>query len=142
MYQPKTFFMSNGLSSMGYGMPAALGLQLINPGRRVACVLGDGGFAMLMGEVETAVRRALPVLMVVLVDDALSQIKIGQERKSYPATGTTFGRLDYAALAQGFGACGREVTTPAECDEAFAWAATTGKPTIIAAHIDPTGYVL
>ena len=141
-YRPKTFFMSNGLSSMGYGMPAALGLQLINPGRRVACVVGDGGFSMLMGEVETAVRRSLPVLVVVLVDDALSQIKIGQERKGFPATGTTFGPLDYVALAKAFGACGREVATPEECRDAFAWASTTGKATIVAAHIDPRGYVL
>lgn len=141
-YQPRTFFMSNGLSSMGYGLPAALGLQLVHPGRRVACVLGDGGFAMLLAEVETAVRRALPVLIVVLADEALSQIKIGQERRGLPATGTTFGKLDYVALARAFGACGREVSTPKECAEAFAWAATTGKPTIVAAHIDPTGYVL
>ncbi len=141
-YRPKTFFMSNGLSSMGYGLPAALGLQLVNPDRRVACVIGDGGFSMLLGEVETAVRRSLPVLIVVLADEALSQIKVGQERKGLPATGTTFGALDYVALARAFGASGREVASPAECAEAFAWAATTGKPTIVAAHVDPKGYVL
>jgi len=76
------------------------------------------------------------------VDDALSQIKIGQERKGFPATGTTFGPLDYVALAKAFGACGREVATPEECRDAFAWASTTGKATIVAAHIDPRGYVL
>ena len=139
-YLPKTFYMSNGLSSMGYGLPAALGLQLINPGARVACVLGDGGFAMFMGELETAVRRRLPVLIVVLVDEALSQIKIGQERKGIPATGTTFGSLDYPTLAKAFGARGRDAETPAECREAFAWALAGEGPAIVAARIDPSGY--
>ncbi|MGH2490246.1 MAG: thiamine pyrophosphate-binding protein, partial [Candidatus Limnocylindria bacterium] len=75
MYEPKTFFMSNGLSSMGYGLAAALGLKLRYRDREVACVLGDGGFAMVMAELETAVREELGVTVVVLADDALSQIK-------------------------------------------------------------------
>lgn len=142
VYLPKTFYMSNGLSSMGYGLPAALGLQLLNPGTPVACVLGDGGFAMLIAELETAVRRQLPVLIVVLVDEALSQIKVGQELKGLPATGTTFGPLDYTALAKAFGARAREVATPAECRDAFVWASNADTPTIVAAHIDPSGYKL
>lgn len=142
VYRPKTFYMSNGLSSMGYGLPAALGLQLLNPGTPVACVLGDGGFAMLMAELETAVRCHLPVLIVVLADEALSQIRLGQERKGVPTTGTTFGPLDYVALARAFGARAREVNTTAECREAFAWARNADTPTIVAAHIDPSAYLL
>jgi acetolactate synthase-1/2/3 large subunit len=141
-YRPNTFFMSNGLSSMGYGLPSALGLQLVRPNTRVACVLGDGGFAMLLGELETAVRRRLPVTIVVLVDEALSQIRAGQERKSIPTTGTSFGSLDYPALAAAFGARGREVASAAECREAFAWAGTHDGPTLIAARVDPSGYRL
>jgi acetolactate synthase-1/2/3 large subunit len=141
VYRPKTFFMSNGLSSMGYGLPAALGLALSHPGRRVACVLGDGGFAMLMGELETAARLGLGVTVVVLVDDALSQIKAGQERKGYPVTGTTFRTLDYVALAKGFGVAGHEVSTAAECRTALRSAAT-GAPTLIAARVDASAYQL
>ena len=142
VYQPRTFFMSNGLSSMGYGLPAALGIQLAAPGRRVACILGDGGFAMLLGEVETAVRRQLPVIIVVLVDDALSQIKAGQERKGYPVTGTTFRGLDYVAVARGFGVTGFEVTTEKECRDAFTAAREAKGPMLIAAHVDPSAYKL
>lgn len=142
VYLPNTFFMSNGLSSMGYGLPAALGLQLLRPGTRVACVLGDGGFGMLLGELETAVRRELPVTIVVLVDDALSQIRAGQDRKGMPATGTTFRRFDYLALAKAFGAGGREAQTAAECRDAFAWAAQQRRPVVVAAHVDPSGYRL
>lgn len=141
MYQPKTFFMSNGLSSMGYGLAAALGLKLLYRDRQVACVLGDGGFAMVMAELETAVREKLGVTVVVLADDALSQIKAGQERKGYPVTGTTFGRLDYVALAKGFGITGYEVRTVPECREALR-AGSSKKPNLIAAHVDPTAYQL
>jgi acetolactate synthase-1/2/3 large subunit len=141
MYQPKTFFMSNGLSSMGYGLAAALGLQLLHRDRQVACVLGDGGFAMVMAELETAVREKLGVAVIVLADDALSQIKAGQERKGYPVTGTTFGALDYVALAKGFGITGRDVRTVAECREALR-ARPSDAPTLIAAHVDPSAYQL
>jgi len=141
-YAPKTFFMSNGLSSMGYGLPAAMGLKLVHRDRAVACVVGDGGFAMTMPELETAARLGLGVIAVVLADDALSQIKAGQERKGYPVTGTTFGSLDYVALARGFRATGYEVRTVAECRDAFAAARDATAPVIIAAHVDPRVYQL
>ena len=141
MYRPKTFFMSNGLSSMGYGLAAALGLKLLHRERRVACVLGDGGFAMLMAELETAVRERLGVTVVVLADGALSQIKAGQERKGYPVTGTTFGDLDYIVLAKAFGIAGHEVRTVAECRDALR-AAPTDAPILIAARVDPSAYEL
>jgi acetolactate synthase-1/2/3 large subunit len=141
MYQPKTFFMSNGLSSMGYGLAAALGLKLLYRDRQVACVLGDGGFAMLMAELETAVREKLGVTVIVLADDALSQIKANQERKGYPVTGTTFGALDYVALAKSFGIAGHDVRTVAECREALRDRPAQA-PVLIAAHVDPSAYQL
>jgi acetolactate synthase-1/2/3 large subunit len=141
MYRPKTFFMSNGLSSMGYGLAAALGLKLLHRDREVACVLGDGGFAMLMAELETAVRIRLGVTVIVLADEALSQIKAGQERKGYPVTGTTFGELDYVALAKGFGITGHEVRTIEEVREALG-TRSSDRPTLIAAHVDPSAYQL
>ncbi len=141
-YAPKTFFMSNGLSSMGYGLPAAIGLKLVHRDRPVVCVLGDGGFAMTMAELETAARLGLGVIVVVLADDALSQIKAGQERKGYPVTGTTFGALDYIALARGLGATGYNVTSEAECRDAIAVARGSSTPSLIAAHIDASAYRL
>jgi len=140
-YQPRTFFLSNGLSSMGYGLPAALGLKLLDRDRAVACVLGDGGFAMVMAELETAVRLSLGVIVVVLADDALSQIKAGQERKGYPVTGTTFGALDYRALARAFGIEGHDARTVAECREAFR-RPPGDRPLLVAAHVDPSAYRL
>jgi acetolactate synthase-1/2/3 large subunit len=138
-YRPRTFFLSNGLSSMGYGLPAALALKMAEPARQVACVLGDGGFAMSMAELETGVRLGLGVLVIVLVDDALSQIRAGQERKGYPVIGTTFGSVDYSKLGAAFGVEARIVTTTAECREAFR-AAPSDRPALVAARIDPSAY--
>jgi acetolactate synthase-1/2/3 large subunit len=138
-YRPRTFFLSNGLSSMGYGLPAALALKMAEPTRRVACVLGDGGFAMSMAELETGVRLGLGLLIIVLVDDALSQIRAGQERKQYPVTGTTFGSIDYAKLGAAFGVEARIVTTAAECRDAFR-VLPVDRPVLVAARIDPSAY--
>ena len=141
-YAPRTFFVSNGLSSMGYGLPAAIGLKLAHPERAVACVLGDGGFAMSVAELETAARLGLAFTVVILADEALQQIKAGQERKGFPVTGTTFGALDYRALATAFGADGVEARTLDECRAAFRDAARSTRVTLIAAHVDPAGYRL
>jgi acetolactate synthase-1/2/3 large subunit len=139
--RPRTFFVSNGLSSMGYGLPAAIALKMAEPERRVACVLGDGGFAMAMAELETATRLGLGLTVVVLADEALSQIKAGQERKGYPVTGTTFGAIDYPKLAEAFGIPGSDVASPAECREAFR-TSPSDRPTLVAAHIDAGAYRL
>ncbi len=138
-YRPRTFFLSNGLSSMGYGLPAALALKMAEPARNVACVLGDGGFAMSMAELETGVRLGLGVLVVVLVDDALSQIRAGQERKGYPVIGTTFGSIDYSKLGAAFGIEAKSVSTLAECRDAFR-TPPTNRPLLVAARIDPNAY--
>jgi acetolactate synthase-1/2/3 large subunit len=141
-YAPRTFFVSNGLSSMGYGLPAAIGLKLAHPDRAVACILGDGGFAMSVAELETAARLGLAITVVVLADEALQQIKAGQERKGFAVTGTTFGALDYRALATAFGADGVEARTLDECRAAFSAASRATRVTLIAAHVDPDGYRL
>ena len=138
-YRPRTFFVSNGLSSMGYGLPAALALKLADRTRPVACVLGDGGFAMAMAEIETGTRLGLGVTVIVLADEALSQIKAGQERKGYAVTGTTFGAIDYEKLGTAFGIDARTVSTVAECRDAFRHA-PGDRPLLIAARIDPAGY--
>ncbi|MHB8630959.1 MAG: thiamine pyrophosphate-binding protein [Candidatus Limnocylindria bacterium] len=141
-YAPRTFFVSNGLSSMGYGLPAAIGLKLAHPERSVACILGDGGFAMSLAELETAARLGLALTVVVLADEALQQIKAGQERKGFAITGTTFGALDYRSLAAAFGADGVEARTIDECRAAFRDAARSARVTLVAAHVDPSGYRL
>ncbi len=141
-YRPRTFFVSNGLSSMGFGLPAAIGLKLRYRERAVACVIGDGGLGMVMGELETAARCGLGVLVVVLADDALSQIRAGQERRGYPVTGTTFAPIDYAALARAFGIEGGEARTLDDLREALRGCASLARPRLVAARIDASAYLV
>lgn len=139
---PGTFYMSNGLSSMGYAFPAALALKLVHRERKVVAVVGDGAFAMSMAELETAVRVGLGVTAVVLVDGALSLIEMAQERRGYPSTGTRFGNPDFAAVARAFGVEARTVRTPEEAEAAFAEAARADGPFLVAVHVNPAGYRL
>src|SRR5207253_175336 len=74
--------------------------------------------------------------------EALRRIKAGQERKGLAPTGTTFGALDYRALAAAFGADGVEARTVDECRAAFRDAARSTRVTLVAAHVDPAGYRL
>jgi len=62
------FLVSNGWSSMGFAIPAAIAAKLVQPQRPVAVVVGDGGFLMKVGEINTAVRLKLPVIFVVFRD--------------------------------------------------------------------------
>jgi len=85
---PGLQIMTNGWSSMGFGVPAAIAAKLCLPDRAVTCVSGDGGFLMMAGEIVTARRLGLNVVFVVLADTELSLITVKQERKGYTSTGT------------------------------------------------------
>src|SRR5579883_465629 len=73
-YEPRTYLVSNGLSSMGAGLPGALAARLWWPERPAVAIIGDGGFGMYLGELETAVRLGVALPVVVLVDGSLSLI--------------------------------------------------------------------
>ncbi len=87
-HAPRTFLVTNGWSSMGFGIPAALAAKLAHPELPVVCILGDGGFQMTCGEVAVARRQGLAIPFVVLDDHWLSLIKVKQERQGLPYYGT------------------------------------------------------
>ena len=87
-YSPECQIMTNGGSSMGFGIPAAIAAKLCLPQRDIVCVTGDGGFLMMAGEMATAARLGTKVVFVVMSDQNLSLIRIKQERKNYPGYGT------------------------------------------------------
>lgn len=141
-YKPKEFFMSNGLSSMGFGFPTALGAKLVYPNRPVVAIIGDGGFGMTMAEIETAVRENLLVVLIVMDDETLSLIRMNQEKKKFenPVHGVTFSNPDIKALAESFGAFGAKAENIQEFEKLFKQAMGCGKPAIIQAVIDPMPY--
>ena len=138
--RPRTFFMSNGLGTMGFSLPAAIAAQLVHPDRRVVSFVGDGGLAMVSGELGTAVDRGLPIVVVVFNDRSLDRILRKQEAEGYPAIGTTFGNPDLVKLAEAHGAAGFRARTEAQFRGALEQALRAGGPALVDAQIDTREY--
>jgi len=94
-HAPKTFHVTNGWSSMGFGLPAAIAAKLARPDLPVVCMLGDGCFQMTCGEVATAKRMGISLPIVVLDDKWLALIKVKQIRRQFPLYGTELQAEDY-----------------------------------------------
>lgn len=140
-YAPREFLTSNGLGSMGYAVPGALGARLAHPDRPVVAFTGDGGFLMAVAELQTSVRENLPIIVVVLDDQEIGMIRIKQEIKGIPMNGVSLGGVDWEKLAHSMGADGTVVDTEQGLADALKAALKSGRTTLIGARIDPSGYV-
>jgi acetolactate synthase-1/2/3 large subunit len=100
---PRTYFNPTDNQAMGWSVPAALGAQRVHPGRQVAAVTGDGCFLMSAMEISTAAREGLPVKFFVLDDQAYHYMQALQKAAYRRTTATILARLDYGALARGWG---------------------------------------
>jgi len=138
--RPGQLIMTNGWSSMGFGMPAAIAAKLCMPERQVACVTGDGGFLMMAGELATARRLSLNVVFVLLADRDLSLIRIKQGIRNYPEYGV---RLDSSPATNGdhiFGVPIWKARDSKEYREALRKGLTSQGPVVVEAHIDGHEY--
>jgi len=131
---------SNGLSTMGFALPAAIASALHEPDRPAVAVTGDGGMMMCLGELATAVERKLDVTVVVLNDAMLSLIDVKQRKQQRPHAGVASRTVDFAAIAQAMGAYGTTVREVSQVQPALAAAARMSGPRLIDVHIDPSGY--
>jgi acetolactate synthase-1/2/3 large subunit len=139
-YAPNDFLMSNGLASMGFCLPAAQAAKLAEPQRPVVCLCGDACFMMRLPDLLTGKRHDLPIVYVVLADEAHSLIAVKQAIKGINPYGYDFPRPDYIALARGFGLDGVTVQTVAQYRQALKKALTNQRGMLIEARIDPAGY--
>jgi acetolactate synthase-1/2/3 large subunit len=140
-YAPRDFLTSNGLGSMGYAIPGALGARLAHPDRPVVAFTGDGGFMMAVAELQTSVKEDLPIIVLVLDDEEIGLIRVKQEIKGIQRHGVAIGGLDWVKLAQGFGADGVVVDDENGLQDALGAALASGRTTVVAARIDGSGYV-
>ncbi|MDI6809812.1 MAG: thiamine pyrophosphate-binding protein [Candidatus Eisenbacteria bacterium] len=139
-YQPNSVLMSNPLGTMGFGVPSAIAAKLTFPIRQVVSLCGDGGFSMRMAELQTAMQLGVAPVIVVLSDQALSQIRIKQVKKGLAVVGTEFRAPDYIKIAEAFGGRGISVGTEAEYSDALKEALGSNRFTLIQARIDPSQY--
>ncbi len=121
-----SFLQAAGAGPMGFAIPAAMAAKLIHPDRMVVAVCGDGGFAMTMNGLLSAIENDLPIVVVVFNNHAL-----GWSMHSRGDFGTRFERFDHAAIARSIGCHGISVQDPEELAGAFAAAFEHRIPTVI-----------
>jgi len=138
--RPNQMLISNGLSTMGFALPAAIGAALIDRSSPVVALTGDGGLLMCVGELLTAVRERLPILTLVFSDASLSLIEIKQQARRLPAAGVALGAIDWTSLARGFGVPAWTAGDGASLERAIDAALGTGGPTLVEAKIDRDNY--
>ncbi len=137
---PLGFLITNGMSSMGFGIPSAIAASIIFPDRPVVSIIGDGGFGMAVQELETACRVGASPLIVVCCDQALSIIKVAQDERALPHRGVDFAPVDWVRVSEGFGVAARAASDFEGLGKAVEEWAGSGKPTVIAAAIDASLY--
>lgn len=138
--EPFGILKSNGLSTMGYALPAAIASSLAEPERSVVAFTGDGGLLMCLGELKTAVENDCRIVVVVLNDSALSLIDIKQQRQRRQSRGVKYAPADFAGIAQALGCRAWQVGATDDLASVLAAALGVGGPALIDVTIDPAGY--
>jgi acetolactate synthase-1/2/3 large subunit len=141
-HAPKTFHITNGWSSMGFGLPGAIAAKLARPDLPVVCLLGDGCFQMTCGEVAVAKRLGLTLPIVVLDDRWLALIKVKQIRRQFPLYGTELQQEEYREPpSHYFGVPAIGVRNAEALEAAVRRALAEKGPTVIEAVVDSDHYV-
>jgi pyruvate dehydrogenase (quinone) len=131
------FSLSGSLASMANGLPYSIAAAVAFPGRQVVCIIGDGGFTMLMGEIATLVKYKLPVKVIVIKNNVLGQIKWEQMvMEGNPEYGVELEPIDFAGIAQAFGAKGYTIEDPAQAKSILREALDHDGPVVVQAVVD------
>jgi pyruvate dehydrogenase (quinone) len=132
------FSLSGTLATMANGLPYSIGAAVGYPGRQVVCVVGDGGFTMLMGELATLVKYKLPVKVIIIKNNSLGQIKWEQMvLDANPEFGVDLEPIDFAKYAEACGAAGFTIDDPAKCEDTLRRALAYDGPAVVQAVVDP-----
>jgi acetolactate synthase-1/2/3 large subunit len=132
--EPRTRFHDSGSGHLGFGVPYAHALALLEPGRPVIDITGDGAFGFTVAELDTAVRYGISVVHVIHDNQAWGVIAQSQKRFGFEL-GTGLEGTDYAAIARGFGAHGEHVRAVHEVGPALTRALAAGGPAVIDARV-------
>jgi acetolactate synthase I/II/III large subunit len=138
--EPNEMLISNGLSTMGFALPAAIGAALMDRERPVVALTGDGGLLMCAGELLTAARERLRIVVVVFTDRSLSLIAVKQAQRRLAADGVALEGVAWCALAESLGVSAAFASTADDLARAVARAIDHVGPTLIDARVDPGGY--
>jgi len=128
--------LDNALATMGAGLPSAMMAAMLNPGKRVLAVCGDGGFMMNSQELETAVRLKLNLVVLIIQDDAYGMIRWKQAVDNFADWGLVFGNPDFVKYAEAYGAKGRRVESADSLVETLEAAFDEGGVQLVTVPVD------
>jgi acetolactate synthase I/II/III large subunit len=135
-YLPRTYFNPVDNQSMGWSIPASIGGQRAFPNRCVVSITGDGCLLMAIQEISTAAREGLPVKWFILDDHAYHYMQLLQQAAYKRTTATKLAKLDYRALAQGFGVGFLDIAAGCNLDAAITEALHYAGPVLVRVAID------
>jgi len=123
-----------GYGTLGYGLPSAIGAKLATPERRVAALIGDGGFLYTVQELATAVEEGIDLVVLLWDNDSLAQIRDGMIERGIQQIGVNPRNPDFVALAKAFGAKVLEPQSLDDLDEALGQAFAAKGTTLVRIH--------
>jgi acetolactate synthase-1/2/3 large subunit len=137
-YEPNTCLISNGLSTMAFALPGAIGAKLAFPDRRILAAVGDGAFLMNSQEIETAMREHIPLTVLIWQDDAYGLIKWKMNLEVGHDVEIEFSNPDFVAYAESFGARGYQVQAAGDLLPMLKEALAADTVSVIACPVDYT----
>jgi acetolactate synthase-1/2/3 large subunit len=135
-YEPNTCLISNGLSTMAWTVPGAIGAKIARPEAKVLVATGDGAFLMNSQEIETALRIGLSIVILIWVDDAYGLISWKMDLEIGHNVDTRFGNPDFVKYAESFGATGYRITSADELLPTLRTALAADTVSVIACPVD------
>jgi acetolactate synthase-1/2/3 large subunit len=135
-YEPNTCLISNGLSTMAWTVPGAIGAKIARPDAKVLVATGDGAFLMNSQEIETALRLRLPIVILIWVDDAYGLISWKMDLEIGHNVDTGFTNPDFVKYAESFGATGYQITSADELLPTLRTALAADTVSVIACPVD------
>jgi acetolactate synthase I/II/III large subunit len=136
--EPNRWMTSGGLGTMGFGLPAAIGVQIAHPGKLVIDIAGEASVLMTMQEMSTAVQYKLPIKIFILNNEYMGMVRQWQEllhEKNYSESYTA-ALPDFVKLAEAYGCVGIRATKPSELDEKIHEMMNTDRPVIFDCMVD------
>ena len=136
--KPNRWMTSGGLGTMGYGLPAAVGVQVAHPKKLVVDIAGEASILMTMQEISTAVQYNLPIKVFILNNQYMGMVRQWQEllhEKNYSESYSE-ALPDFVKLAEAYGCVGIRAKNPSELDEKIQEMIDIDKPIIFDCHVD------
>jgi len=138
--KPNRWMTSGGLGTMGFGLPAAIGVQIAKPGKLVVDIAGEASVLMTMQEISTAVQYKLPIKIFILNNQYMGMVRQWQEllhEKNYSESYSA-ALPDFVKLAEAYGCVGIRASKPSELDEKINEMISIDRPVIFDCLVDKT----